>query len=408
MTDLQTRMKRHVEKNEFPGLVALVDRGGDVEVVVLGHTATDGPPMQRDTIFRIASMTKPITAAAAMILVEEGKLRLDEPVDRLLPELANRRVLKRIDGPLDLPQDPTQGNTVAANRAITLRDLLTFRLGFGIVFDPPEAPIVRAANELKLAAFGPPAPQDPPGPDEWMRRFATLPLMHQPGDAWMYNTGSEILGVLVARAARVPFDVFLEERIFGPLGMRDTSFSVPPAKVDRLATAYWPHNPFAPDDGRYDVHDPARGGQWSRPPAFPSGGAGLVSTADDYLAFAKMLLTRGAHGDARILSEASVTAMTTDQLTREQKARSQFLPADHWATNGWGFGMSVTTAPDNLTGAVGRYGWDGGLGTSWANDPAKNLVGILLTQRAAFPIMAGVYRDFWSALYERPCPPSPV
>jgi CubicO group peptidase (beta-lactamase class C family) len=405
MTDLQARMRTHVERNEMPGLVALADRAGDVEVVVLGHAATGGAPMQRDTLFRIASMTKPVTATAAMILVDEGKLRLDEPVDRFLPELANRRVLKRLDGPLDAPLE----NTVAATRAITLRDLLTFRQGFGIVFGPGEPPpIVRAANELKLGAFGPPVPLDPPAPDEWIRRFATLPLMHQPGERWMYNTGAEILGVLVARAARVPFDAFLRDRIFGPLGMHDTFFSVPEAKIDRLATAYWAHDPFHPDAAGYDLRDSARGGQWSRPPAFPSGGGGLVSTADDYLAFARMLLARGTRGRTRILSEASVTAMTTDQLTREEKARSQFMPPNYWDENGWGFGMSVTTAPDALTGAVGRYGWDGGLGTSWANDPAKGLVGILLTQRAAFPIMAGVYRDFWSALYGRPCPPSPI
>jgi CubicO group peptidase (beta-lactamase class C family) len=401
MTDLHARMRTHVERNEMPGLVALADRAGNVEVVVLGRTATGGGPMQRDTLFRIASMTKPVTATAAMILVEEGKLQLDEPVDGLLPELANRRVLKRLDGPLD--------DTAQAKRALTLRDLLTFRQGFGIVFGPGEPPpIVRAANELKLGAFGPPVPLDPPAPDEWIRRFATLPLMHQPGEQWMYNTGAEILGVLVARAAGVPFDAFLRDRIFGPLGMHDTFFSVPEAKIDRLATAYWPYDPFHPDAAGYDLRDSARGGQWSRPPAFPSGGGGLVSSADDYLAFARMLLARGTHAGRRILSEAAVIAMTTDQITREQKARSQFMPPNYWDENGWGFGMSVTTAPDALTGAVGRYGWDGGLGTSWANDPAKGLVGILLTQRAAFPIMAGVYRDFWSALYGRPCPPSPM
>ena len=401
MTDLQSRMRTHVERNEVPGLVALADRAGDVEVVVLGHASKGGAPMQRDTIFRIASMTKPVTATAAMILVEEGKLRLDEPVDGLLPELANRRVLKRLDGPFD--------DTVRAKRSITLRDLLTFRLGFGAVFEPGEPlPIVKAANELKLGAFGPPVPLDPPEPDEWIRRFATLPLMHQPGERWMYNTGAEVLAVLVARAAGAPFDAFMRDRIFEPLGMRDTSFSVPAAKIDRLAAAYWAHDPFHPDTAGYDLHDPARGGQWSRPPAFPSGAAGLVSTADDYLVFARMLLARGKYGNTRILSEGSVAAMTTDQLTREEKARSQFLPSNYWDVNGWGFGMSLTTAPDAVTGAVGRYGWDGGLGTSWANDPAKGLVGILLTQRAAFPIMAGVYRDFWSALYGRPCPPSPM
>src|SRR5580692_3197093 len=183
---LHARMAAHVERGELPGLVALVSRRGEVEVEVVGAKAAGvADPMRRDTIFRIASMTKPVTAAAAMTLVEEGKLRIDEPVERFLPELANRRVLRRLDAPLD--------DTVPAVRSITVRDLLTFRMGFGIVFGPPDAlPILRAARALELGAFGPPKPLEPPPPDEWMRRFATLPLMHQPGERWMYNTGSEV------------------------------------------------------------------------------------------------------------------------------------------------------------------------------------------------------------------------
>ena len=195
-------------------------------------TGGSGDPIRRDTIFRIASMTKPITAAAAMILVEECRLRLDDPVDRLLPELAERRVLKRLDGPLD--------DTEPAQRPITLRDLLTFRMGFGIpdgaarhLSDPD-----RAASELDLGQ-GMPQPQTPPAPDEWIRRFGTLPLMHQPGEKWMYNTGSDVLGVLIARASGQPFETFLHERLFEPLGMKDTGFSVPAAKLDRFAASYW-------------------------------------------------------------------------------------------------------------------------------------------------------------------------
>jgi CubicO group peptidase (beta-lactamase class C family) len=190
-------MAGHVERGDVPGLVTLISRRGEVHVDTLGVTEIGGAfPMQRDTIFRITSMTKPVTAAAALILVEECRLRLDEPVDRLLPELANRQVLRRIDGPLD--------ETVPAHRPITLRDLLTFRLGFGQIMGPPDAyPIQRAVSEQQIMTLGPPKPPTPHAPDEWMRRLATLPLMYQPGERWMYNTGFEVLGVLIARLGPV-------------------------------------------------------------------------------------------------------------------------------------------------------------------------------------------------------------
>src|SRR5271169_3249447 len=220
LSRLHDAMAGYVERGEVPGLVALISRRGETHVETLGTKALGGTdPVQRDAIFRIASMTKPVTAAAAMILVEECKLRLDEPVDRLLPELANRKVLKRLDGPLD--------ETVPANRPITVRDLLTFRMGFGIVMAPPGTyPIQKAFRELLLGQ-GPPQPQTPPAPDEWIRRFGTLPLMHQPGEKWMYHTGSDVLGVLIARASGQPFETFLRERLLEPLGMKDTGFNVP-------------------------------------------------------------------------------------------------------------------------------------------------------------------------------------
>src|SRR5437763_15194032 len=187
--------------------------------------------MRHDTIFRISSMTKPIIAVATMILLEECTLRLDEPVDRLLPELANRQVLKRLDGPLD--------DTVPANRPITVRDLLTFRMGFGQMMAPPDAyPILKTANEQQIG-MGPPSPSTMPAPEEWMRRLGQLPLMHQPGEQWMYNTGSDVLGVLIARASGQPLATVLRDRLFEPLGMTDTGFSVPEASLDPLATSYW-------------------------------------------------------------------------------------------------------------------------------------------------------------------------
>jgi CubicO group peptidase (beta-lactamase class C family) len=216
-------MAAYVERGEVPGFVTLVSRRGEVHVDVIGTRALAGPtPMRRDTIFRISSMTKPIIAVATMILVEECKLRLDEPVDALLPELAERRVLKRLDGPLD--------DTAPAKRPITVRDLLTFRMGFGQMMAPPDAyPILSAANELQIG-MGPPNPSSMPAPDEWMRRLGSLPLMQQPGEQWMYNTGSDVLGVLgvlIARASGQELPTFLRERIFEPLGMKDTGFSVP-------------------------------------------------------------------------------------------------------------------------------------------------------------------------------------
>jgi CubicO group peptidase (beta-lactamase class C family) len=370
----------YAERGEVPGIATLVARGGEGHVEAFGTAG-------RDTIFRIASMTKPVVAVAALMLVEECRLRLDDPVDGLLPELANRRVLRRLESALD--------DTVPAERPITLRDLLTFRLGFGMLMSPPGTyPIQKAIDELDLAV-GPPAPDKTPAPDEWLRRLGTLPLMHQPGERWLYHVGSEVLGVLIARAAGQPLEAFLRARIFEPLGMEDTGFHVPPEKIDRLATSYWTN--FA--TGKYEVYDEARGGQWSRPPAFPSGGGGLVSTVDDYLAFAQMLLNHGRYGGERILSRAAVELMTTDQLTDAQKAISGLNPGD-FDTQGYGFGVGTVTRRTELAWSVGTYGWDGGLGTSWRNDPAEGLIGILLTQRAwTAPRPPNVCRDFWTLAY---------
>jgi CubicO group peptidase (beta-lactamase class C family) len=382
-------MAAHVERGELPGIVTLVSRRGAVHVDAIGTTATGGSdPMQRDTIFRITSMTKPITAAAAMILVEECKLQLDEPVDRLLPELADRKVLARLDGPLD--------DVVPARRPIVVRDLLTFRMGFGVPMAPADAyPIQRAIRELGLVGFGPPDPSAPHEPDEWMRRLSTLPLMHQPGEQWMYNTGSYVLGVLIARAAGRPLESFLRERIFAPLGMRDTGFSVPAGKLDRLASCYLPDA----HSGALALHDGVADSAWSRPPAFPDGGAGLVSTVDDYLAFGQMLLSKGLWDGERILSRPAVETMTTDQLTPAQKAASSNAFPGFLDNRGWGFGMSVVTRRDDVCAVPGRYGWDGGYGTSWSSDPAEDMIGILMTQRLAFPATSSMYADFWTSAY---------
>jgi CubicO group peptidase (beta-lactamase class C family) len=378
-------MAGYVVRGELPGLVTLVSRRGEVHVDAIGMKALGGSdPMRRDTLFRIASMTKPITAAATMILVEECKLRLDEPVDRLLPELANRKVLQRLDGPLD--------DTVPANRPITARDLLTFRLGFGLIMGPPDVyPIQKAMAEAGLA----PGPNLPSlAPDEWMKRLGSLPLLHQPGEKWMYHTGSDILGVLIARAAGQKLETFFRERLFAPLGMNDTGFSVPEAKLDRLAACCQ----VDAATGKLMVFDEARGGGWARPPLFESGGGGLASTVDDYLAFCRMMLNKGKSGGERILSRLSVELMTTDQITPEQKAVSGFFPG-FWDNRGWGFGLAIITRRDSVAAVPGRFGWDGGYGTSAYSDPTEDMVAILMTQSLG-TLFSNIYPDFWTSAYQ--------
>jgi CubicO group peptidase (beta-lactamase class C family) len=340
--------------------------------------------MRRDSLFRIASMTKPITAVAALILVEEGRLALDAPIGRWLPELARPRVLRTLDSPLD--------DTVPAARPITVGDVMSFQSGFGVVMAPPgRYPIQQAIADAGLA----PGPNPPAlSPDELAARYGALPLMHQPGERWMYNTGSYVLGVLIARASGQPFEAFLRERIFEPLGMADTGFSVPAAKLDRLATSYWADE----QSGALKLNDGVADSKWRRPPAFPDGGAGLVSTVHDYRAFGRMLLDKGRHGRERILSRPSVELMTTDHLTPEQKAVSTFPGL--WDNRGWGFGVGIVTGRDEIAAVPGRYGWDGGYGTTWASDPTEDMVAILMTQRAGFPLFSAVQRDFWTAAYQ--------
>ena len=264
----------YVRRGEVPGVIALLSRGGETHVEKAGDA-------WQDSIFRISSMSKPVTAVAALLLVEDCVLRLDDPVDEYLPELASRQVLTRLDAPL--------GSTVPAQRPVTVRDLLTFTFGLGFgdgMWGPPgSVPIMDALNSL---GQGMPAPAGVPGADEWMRRLGELPLAYQPGERWLYNTGSDVLGVLVGRASGQRFEDFLRERIFAPLGMTDTGFSVPAESLRRLLPQYVTD----PGTGETVLYDPPEG-QWSAPPAFPSGAGGLVSTIGDYFAFASMLLGGG-------------------------------------------------------------------------------------------------------------------
>ncbi|MDX6299346.1 MAG: hypothetical protein QOF53_560 [Nocardioidaceae bacterium] len=358
LRDLSEVAKGFVGDDRVPGLVALVAHCGQVHVETQGVATVGGEAVRRDTVFRIASTTKPVTAAAALVLAAEGLFDLDEPVDRLLPELAELQVLRRPDGPLT--------DTVPAARPVTARQLLTFTFGFGMdmaMFATPTPwPVVTATFERGALTIGPPNPAATPEPDSWIAALGSLPLIAQPGERWLYNTGTQVLGVLAARAAGTSYDEVLRTRIFDPLGMTDTGFCADPG---RLPTAYQ----TAPDG--LAVWDPPDG-MWSSPPAFPDGSAGLVSTADDLLAFARMLLADGTP----VLPAESVAAMTRDQLTRDQKQHGGFGP-QMFADGGWGYGVFVHTGGER----AGAYGWDGGLGTSWLVDPVRDLVVIVLTQR---------------------------
>src|SRR5215472_11549784 len=363
----------------------VVARRGEVHVEAIGTLEAGGSaPMRRDTIFRIASVTKQIAAVAAMTLVEECQLRLDDPVDDLLPELAGRQVLTSIEAPLD--------DTVPAHRQITLRDLVTFVWGLGAIMAPPgQYPIQRAMAE---AGLEPGIGGAPIGPDEWMKRLGSLPLAYQPGDKWLYHTGSDVLGVLMARVTGQPLAEVLAERVLRPLGMADTGFHVPQASLHRLAAAY------RPDDktGALVLTDDPRSSRWGAPPAFPAAGGGLVSTADDLLAFCTMMLNKGRYGTDRILSRPSVELMTTDLITEQQKAENTIF---FGGNSGWGLGFQVFTRRTSLASTPGRFGWTGGTGTSVYTDPAEELIGILLTQREmTSPGPPNVFRDFWTCAYQ--------
>ncbi len=290
-------------------------------------TLDDQAPLRRDAIFRIASLSKPMGAAGAMALVDDGLVAHDDPVETYLPELADRRVPRSLESPLD--------DTVPAERSISVEDLLTFRLGFGVVMVPPGTyPIQDAEAELQLATLGPPWAPPGFGADEWIRRFATLPLMDKPGTTWRYNTGLQVLGVVMERPSGQSLERFLRSRPFDPLGMADTSFSVPPAKQPRLTAAYFPDQ----ETGALALLDPPSGGWWSEPPAMGNPAGMLVSTLDDVWAFVSMLLAGGTHGGVRVLSPESVEAMTSDHLTDGQReSATVFLGAQ----GGWGYGMGA-------------------------------------------------------------------
>ncbi|KAA8963549.1 MAG: beta-lactamase family protein [Mycobacterium sp.] len=353
-------MRDAVDAGLLAGAVTLVwHRGEVVQAGEIGYRDVDaGLPMRRDTLFRIASMTKPVTVAAAMSLVDEGKLALRDPITRWAPEFAAMRVLDDPHAPLE--------RTEPAQRAITVEDLMTHRSGLGYGFSVT-GPIARAYLRLPYGQ----------GPDAWLAALAALPLVHQPGARVTYGQGIDVLGVILSRIDGAPLHRVLDERILAPLGMRDTGFFVSAAARDRAATMYR----LDEDDRlRNDVMGPPR----SSPPRFCNAGGGLWSTADDYLRFVEMLLRDGTVAGTRVLSPESARAMRTDRLTPQQK-RQPFLGAPFWVGRGFGLNLSVVTDPAQSTplfgpGGLGTFGWPGAYGTWWQADPAAELILLYLVQ----------------------------
>jgi CubicO group peptidase (beta-lactamase class C family) len=331
VTSLQEFLDNAVSGGSAPGAAALVAHGDAVEIAAAGD-------LEPGSVVRIASLTKPITAAALMLLVDEGRVALDDPVARWLPELAAPSVVRTPASPLD--------DVVPAGRPVTVEDLLTSRAGWGFPSDF-SLPAVAELFE-RLPVF---APSE--APDDWLITLASVPMLRRPGEAWLYNTCSDIQGVLIARISGRTLPEFLAERIFEPLGMTDTAF-----------------------------HGPTQ-----QPPIFPSGSGGLVSTLADWRRFARMLLAEGGG----LLSPCSVLLMTTDHLTEEQRdASTLFLEGA-----GWGYGGSV--------GPGTRYGWVGGTGTTAHIDPASDSVGILLTQvQMTGPTPTALMRAFWDYAFREP------
>jgi CubicO group peptidase (beta-lactamase class C family) len=375
MTDLRRILDRYVSDGSIPGAVALIARNDEIEVAALGSAAVDGIPMARESIFRLASITKPITATAVMILVEDGRITLDDPVDRWLPELANRRVVRTPASPID--------DLVPAIRPITVFDLLTSRAGYGFPSDftlPAVQPLFEVQKDGR-------EPQSFLPQDAWMAALSDIPMLYQPGEAWLYDTCSTLQGVLISRVSGQDLPAFLAERIFEPLTMVDTGFFVPADQLERL-TSYYRTGPA----GSLELAD-APDGQWSTPPPFPLGNGGLAGTVDDWLAFGRMLLAGGTTGNGhRLLSADAVQLMINNHTTPDQRKIGElFLEGQ-----GWGFGGSVDIEIIDPWNMFGRYGWVGGTGTSAHIIPSTGTITILLAQVAAEgPTPPEWMRTFW-------------
>jgi len=354
-----------VASADIPGVVCLVWRRGELlQVDAVGLRDIEaGLPMERNTIFRIASMSKPVTAAAALILMERGMMHLDDPITKWAPEFAHMKVLRQPDGPLE--------DSYPAPRLISIEDLLTHRSGLAYSFTAT-GPLSQALQ--KKFGFEIDSTYTP---DEWMKTLASFPLRFAPGERFNYSYSTDVLGYIIARATGMNLRQALQELLFTPLKMVDTDFWIPPEKRARAAVLY--RSLAAGQFTRTELP----GFMGDDPPTHTGGGQGLVSTADDYLAFARMLLQGGELNGRRVLTEESIRLMTTNRLTSAQRRFPQFgIP--FFMAQGFGLGLSVIIDPKKHgwmgTASRGSFGWPGLFGGWWQVDPQEELVMLWLQQ----------------------------
>ena len=366
LAQVQPALQSVVDSGDLSGAVTLIWRGGEeLQFNAVGQRNIEaGLPMTRDTLFRIASMTKPITTVAAMMLLEEGKLALQDPITKWAPEFANMRVLKEATGPVE--------DTYPSPRDITIEDLMTHRAGLAYGFTsigPIAHAHQRALGDVLNASTT---------PDQWMQALASLPLSYPPGERFHYSHATDVLGFIVGRVGGKGFREFLMERIFGPLGMVDTDFYVPPQKRGRAAVVYRLDDNLA-------ALEPVPFTQYDTPPAYCGGGGGLISTLDDYLTFARMMLNEGELDGRRYLKAETVRLMAANRLSDAQR-EIPFMGIPFWAGQGFGLGLSVITDPEKQAwmgaGSKGAFGWPGAFGTWWQASPEDGLILIYLIQNS--------------------------
>jgi CubicO group peptidase (beta-lactamase class C family) len=356
---LSAEMKALTERGELPGVVTMVARKGKVvHFEAVGKRELEGgSPMRKDTIFRIYSMTKPVTGVAMMILFEQGKWQLNDPVAKHIPEFADLKVAK---------VDPATGavSTVPADHPMTMRELMSHSGGLTYGFFGGTA-VDRQYVEQKVFDLDQPM-------QAMIEKLAKVPLLFQPGERWHYSLAVDVQGYLVEKLSGQPFPEFLEQHIFGPLKMVDTAFYVPPQKMDRLAEFY-----FRGNDGETVKHPGVA--DYSKPPVFPSGGGGLVSTASDYMRFCQMLLNGGVLDGQRILSPLSVKLMRTNMLPEKAPTLAP----------GVGFGLDFAVVEDPAAAGgyagAGTYFWGGYAGTWFWIDPVYELIFVGMIQQRSDP-----------------------
>jgi CubicO group peptidase (beta-lactamase class C family) len=366
LTAIEPALQGVVDAGDLSGAVTLIWRDGEeIQFNAVGQrNIAKGLPMPRDTIFRIASMTKPVTTVAALMLMEEGKLKLDDPITTWAPEFADMRVLKDAQGPVE--------DTYPAPRDITIEDLMTHRAGLAYGFTSI-GPIAYAHQK----ALGDVLNTDM-GSDAWMKALGSLPLSYPPGERFHYSHATDVLGFIVGRIGGKGFREFLMERLFEPLGMVDTDFYIPPEKRERAAEVYRL-------DDKLEKLEPVAFAQHDSPPKFTGGGGSLASTLDDYLKFARMLLNEGELDGRRYLKAETVRLMRTNRLTDAQR-EIPFMGIPFWMGQGFGLGLSVITDPEKQAwmgaGSKGAFSWPGAFGTWWQASPEDGLILIYLVQNS--------------------------